>query len=215
MSEEARGRPRIIALLALLASLALLAGCASSTGANATNTPASGQASTPTATPRAMDCQISQIAATFRIGEASAGDMFATIYLRNISAEPCALEGEVGFYGVDASGARIKGTGMNQPVWLMPVVLPPHTPAPPLSVSPTPGAYVEVIFIGAYRDDPTNASGNGLCSAANEVTPARFVVSIGTVTMRVANDDPQSGRPDLTSVEGCHGVILGESASHS
>ena len=85
------------------------------------------------------------------------------------------------------------------------------SPMAPPGVEPTVGAYLVLLLIGAYRDDPIAA--NGLCSAANEVTPSQFVIAVGVVSVQVANWDPAG--VDFKSLYGCHGIILGEGASLS
>ena len=168
---------------------------------------------TPTITPvpAAPDCVASQLAATFWEGLVGAGNMFGTILLRNTSASACSMEGAQTFYGVDAQGRR-DTPGMSQPYTLARVVLPSRTPAPSETAGPTPGAYLEISIIGGYRDDGTDGGINGLCTAANEVVPATFVVTLGSVTLRVANYSPVAGWAGFHSIEGCHGAIGGGDA---
>jgi hypothetical protein len=156
-------------------------------------------------------CVSNQLSGQFRAGGYATGNATGEILLRNVSSSACALHGNVGLSGQDAHGQRIAATEMNQPRVLAPVILPPHTPMASPGVEPTAGAYLVMLLIGAYRDDPTSA--NGVCSDANEVTPARLVLSVGAVVVPVANDDPEG--VGFTAMYGCHGVILGEGAALS
>jgi hypothetical protein len=209
-----------IALVAL--ALLALAAWAPATPAKAGSGPQNGttsdplplspqlyQTPTPTATPLpdAPDCRASQLAAQFGMGGVGTGNMFGTILLRNVSATACSMEGAQRFYGVDAQGRRVTVNHFNQLQSLARVVLPPPTPVSLPGVSPTPGAYLEILIMGAYRDDWTTAGENGLCTAASEVMPARFVVTIGAVTLRLPNYSPVAGWAGFHGVEGCHGAI--------
>lgn len=156
-------------------------------------------------------CQPNQLALQLRTGGFATGNDTGELLVRNISPSVCSLQGKVDFYGVDAQGKRIAGSRMNQPQTLAPMELPPNTPAVPPGAQEAPGAYLVMGILGAYRDDPS--ASNGLCSAANEVTPSQLVLVVGSVTLQVANYDPAGGTNK--SMYGCHGVILGEGVSLS
>lgn len=156
-------------------------------------------------------CMSNQLAGQFFASGYATGNATGEILLRNVSSSACVIHGNVGLSGQDAHGQRIAATKMNQPRVLAPVILPPHTPMASPGVEPTAGAYLVMFLIGAYRDDPT--SSNGVCSAANEVTPAWLVLSVGAVVVQVANDDPTG--VGFKAMYGCHGVILGEGAALS
>ena len=210
----ALGEVGALALVVMLAVVACGPAQASSAGkTTAFHTPSPVSVATPTValTPSAPACQVTQLAGQFRAGSPATGNVTGEILLRNTSATACALQGKVDFYGVDAQGQRVAGSGMNQPMTLPLVVLPPNAPVLPPSVEATPGAYLEMFLIGAYRDDPT--APNGLCSAANEVTPAQLVISVGSIIVRVTNYDAAGGH--FPSMMGCYGRILGEGASLS
>jgi hypothetical protein len=168
---------------------------------------------TPTATiPLSVPaCVSNQLAGQFIAGGYATGNATGEILLRNVSLSACTIHGNVGLSGQDAHGQRIAATKMNQPRVLTPVILPPHTPMASPGVEPTASAYLALLLIGAYRDDPTSA--NGVCSDANEVTPVWLVLSVGEVVVPVANDDPTG--VGFKAMYGCHGVILGEGAALS
>lgn len=196
----------------LTLALALtLAGCATATAGGASTA----QNIAPTATPAATDtpptnapiCQPNQLSTTFELGSPATGNMTGSIWVWNTSATACSLEGPISFAGLDAQRRIIAGVKLNQPQSIStPIVLPPHTPAFPQGVSPAPDDYLTWLIIGAYRDDPNGV--NALCSPANEVTPAWFVVTVGTVALTVKNYAAQSIMMGLHSIEGCHGAIF-------
>jgi hypothetical protein len=163
----------------------------------------------PTATrqPAAPDCLSNQLATQFILGGVGTGNMFATILVRNTSPTACSMEGTQDVYGVDTQGVRVTVAQTNPPAPLARVVLPPRTPATSPGASPTPSAYLMILLVGAYRDDFTDASTNGLCTATHEVTPARFVVTIDSVMLQVANYQTVSGWAGSHSIYGCHGAI--------
>jgi len=203
-----------VGALALVIMLAVVA-CGPAQAPSAQKTATPGPSSTivvrtPTATltPSEPACQITQLAGQFRAGSPATGNVTGGILLRNSSATACGVQGTVDFYGVNAQGQRVPGSGMYQPQTLALVVLPPNTPVLPPSVAVTPGAYLVMSLTGAYRDDPT--APNGLCSATNEITPARLVLSVGSISVSVTNYDAAGGH--FPSMMGCHGKIIGGDA---
>ena len=203
----------VLALVVMLGMAACSSAQAQNTAKTTTSAPSPTSVTTPTPTiaPRAQACQQTQLAGQFRAGSPATGNTTGEILVRNTSTSACAMLGNVDFYGVDAQGNRIAGSGMNGHVTLAPSILPPNTPTEPAGVEPTPGDYLVMFLLGAYRDDP--AAPNGLCSAANEVTPAQLALSVGNITVRVTNYDAAGGH--FPSMMGCHGMILGEGASLS
>jgi hypothetical protein len=189
----------------LLLLMLALAGCGGAGSAVRAQTLAT--ATTPTAAipAGAPACQANQLAGQFRAGSRATGATTGSLLLRNVSPAACTVRGPVGFAGLDAQGMRIAATKKRSPQTLAPSVLPPNTPASPAGSAPTAGAYLELLLLGFYRDDPTAA--NGLCSAANEVTPSQFVVAVGAVSVPVANYDP-AGVGGVTAMFGCHGDIV-------
>ncbi len=195
-------------MLTLIMSLAL-AGCTTAMAGGASTTlkisPTATPAATDTAPPNAPTCQPGQLSTAFEMGPPATGNMTGSIWVWNMSATACSLEGAVSFVGLDAQRQRIANVGMNQLTLTTPVVLPPHTPALAPGVAPAPGEYLTWLILGAYRDDPNSA--NGLCSSANEVTPAWFVVTVGSISIKVKNYTAQTIM-GLHSIEGCHGAIF-------
>jgi hypothetical protein len=196
----------------LLLILALLAGCGGAASA-VRAAPTLASPTTEAAVNRAgvPACHANQLAGQFRAGGYATGNITGELLIHNVSPAACTVHGQVSFSGIDAQGERIAATKMNQPQILAPAVLPPNTPAAAPGVEPTAGAYLVLLLIGIYRDDPTAA--NALCSAANEVTPSQFVIGVGAVSVQVANLDPAG--LDFKALYGCHGFILGEGASVS
>lgn len=133
-------------------------------------------AAIPTNTPQPISppCQSSQLAARLGIAGVGAGNVLGAVLIRNISSAPCSVQGTVTLTALDAQGQAIAGIAMVHPTTLPYATLPPDTPATPPSGSSASGAYVMVRMMGEYRDDT-----NGPCSAANEVVPAKFAVTIG------------------------------------
>lgn len=166
---------------------------------------------TATATPAPPLCQARQLAIQFTAGGLGGGNVFGALFVRNVSSTACALQGKVGFQALDASGRRIAASGMSQAETLSLVVLPPHTPPLAHGAQPTSGAYLTFSVMGAYRDDPNPP--NDLCPTANEVTPAQFALSVGGVSLQVANDDPAGYQ--FKSIDGCDGRIFGGDAALS
>lgn len=153
----------------------------------------------------------SQIESQFWMGSPFTGNLTGSIVLRNVSSTLCSVEGADNFYGVDAQGQRdTVGLGPTPPHSLARVVLPPRTPRAVIGVGLAPGDYLVIFVIGAYRDDGTDASTNGMCETANEVTPTWFVVTVGALTVRVANQNEAAGPGGpmgMPGIEGCHGAI--------
>lgn len=161
----------------------------------------------PTATsqPTSPPCASSQLAARVGVGGLGAGNELGSVSIRDVSSSACGLQGAVTLVALDAHGQPIPAIKMSQPTTLAYVSLPPNTPATPPSGSDGAGDYVVLGLMGAYRDDPS--ASNGLCSQANEVVPAQFMVTIGSVSIKAPNYDADSR--SLKSMEGCHGQIAG------
>lgn len=166
----------------------------------------------PTATPQPSSpaCASGQLAGRVWVGGVGAGNVLGGVSIRNISFTPCSVQGTVTLTALDAHGQPIPGIAMAQPTTLAYATLPPNTPATPPSGSSAAGKYVEVGLMGEYRDDPKTG---GLCGAADEVTPARFVVTLGTVSIQATNNDPAS--LSFKAIKGCRGQISGQGASLS
>ena len=197
--------------LLLILALAGCGGAGSAVGAAPTvATPTTPTTVLPAGAPA---CHANQLAGQFRAGSPATGNATGALLLRNVSPAACTLLGPVGFAGLDAQGMRIAATKKRSPQTLAPSVLPPNTPSAPPGVAPTAGAYLELLLLGAYRDDPTAA--NGLCSAADAVTPSQFAVAVGAVSVSVANYDP-AGVGGWTAMFGCHGdIVAGDAALSS
>lgn len=197
--------------LALMLILALT-GCATATDGGASTT--LNISLKATATPAATDtppanapiCQPGQLSTAFVLGSPATGNMTGSIWVWNTSATACSLEGAVSFIGLDAQHRPIANVGMNRLTLSTPLVLPPHTPALASGVAPAPDAYLTWFIMGAYRDDPNGV--NGLCSPANEITPAWFVVTVGPISLKVKNYAAQGVIGGLHAIEGCHGAIF-------
>jgi len=101
-----------------------------------------------------------------------------------------------------ADGARDDDAVANRSVRPVSLTLPSGMAAPRNGADPS--AYLIARLMGPERDDPTQP--NGSCRPQDERTPATFVLSLGSVTVRVTNNDPSSSQN--TSVYGCHGAVL-------
>lgn len=197
------------ASMILLLTIFVLAACDSggpTRAAHATATSTSTAVSIPptsNALASVPACQVSQLAMQFFEGSPATGNVTGSLLIRNTSANPCSLQGAVDFYGADAQGQRLAGR-MSNPTTLAIVELPPNTPAFTEGASPTAGAYLIMLVLGAYRDDPNGP--NALCAPVNEVTPAYLVVTLGSVTLKAANYDPHAD--PFHEIYGCHGAIF-------
>lgn len=192
------------ALLALLLTGALAA-CAR-VAAPAT-TIAQSSTTTVTSLPNAPVCQPSQLATAYAPTGGAGGDRVGDIFIWNASPGACSLAGGVGFDALDTQGAPIPNSQRDQPSTLSKAVLPPNTPPPAPDQSRVAGAYLSMLITGVYRDDPS--APNGVCAPANEVTPAWFVVTVGALSLRVANQATLPNPPDTEPMAGCHGAIAG------
>lgn len=217
MKWRARGHLAIVVgMLALVACGPAPAGAARASSGADDATPAAPLRAYPTETPTitpvppAPDCAASQLATQLIVAGPATGNLTGSILIWNSSPTACSMSGAVGFAGLDATGAPIAAVQMNRPRTLASVYLPPDAPTPVRGVEPAAGAYLDMLVIGAYRDDPTDSATNGMCAAVNEVTPAAFLLTIGPVALRIPNDDPQPNLWGNHALYGCHGAILGE-----
>jgi hypothetical protein len=133
-------------------------------------------------------CTRRQLALSYFGAEPGAGNIFAAIMLRDVSATPCRLVGPVRVTGLGAHGEAVTGTATG---WIAaPSALSPGAMTTKAGL-PSPGSLTETISIVAeYRDDPT--SQNGLCTP-HWVVPATWAVTLaGGIVLSVPNTDPAS-----------------------
>ena len=156
----------------------------------------------PPAGPPAGICTALDLGARFGGGGFGGGNDFGEIWIWNLSPRPCRLSGAVTFAAHYADGARDDDAVANRSVRPVSLTLPSGMAAPRNGADPS--AYLIARLMGPERDDPTQP--NGSCRPQDERTPATFVLSLGSVTVRVTNNDPSSSQN--TSVYGCHGAVL-------
>jgi hypothetical protein len=133
-------------------------------------------------------CTRQQLGLSYFGAEPGAGNIFAAIVVRDISASPCRLVGPVRVTGLGDSGKAVTGTAAA--VVTAPGVLSPGAVTIKGGM-PVAGSLTETISIAAeYRDDP--ASPTGLCTP-HWVIPATWSVSLpGGIVLSVPNADPAS-----------------------
>ena len=133
-------------------------------------------------------CSRKQLALSYFGAEPGAGNIFAAIVLRDVSARPCRLIGPVRVTGLNAQGLAVTGTVTASVI--APAVLSPGAMTTKYGL-PSPASMTERISLGAeYRDDP--ASPNGLCTP-HWVIPATWSVSLPAgIVLSVRNSDPAS-----------------------
>lgn len=153
--------------------------------------------------PSVAGCTTATLQARFVGGGLGTGNDFGAVVVWNTGPRPCRLAGPVGFSALLASGAVDPVATANRPVQLATVVLPARMPAP--TAGQGEDRYLVADLMGPERDDP--AQSDGLCRAADKVTPKTLLLSIGPVRLSVRNLDRWS-HPDVPSIYGCHGRVL-------
>jgi hypothetical protein len=176
----------------------LTAVCLTATVMGACGSPASPRAPVP--------CTPGDLGARFRGGGYATGNDFGTILIWNSGSSPCQLDGRVRFTALYANGGGDPEAHLNRPVLPLNLVLPAAMTRPAEQADPS--AYVAAQLMGPERDDPQQP--NGRCRAGNEVAPAMLQLSIGGLTLRVTNLDPDTpdGPGNSRAVYGCHGQVL-------
>jgi len=129
------------------------------------------------------------------------------VVIWNASSVACQLGGRVEFAAYFADGSRDVAARNNQPIVLAPVTLVPGMTAPPEFTDID--HYLFMALAGAERDDPTQV--DGTCRPADELSPSKLVLTVGTVSVKTPNSD--LGTPSRApSIFGCHGKVLLEAA---
>jgi hypothetical protein len=149
-------------------------------------------------------CTSIELGARFAGGGFGGGNDFGGIWIWNPGPRPCRLSGAITFTAYYAGGAFDRNAVANRPVPPLSATLPARMPRPHDGADPS--AYLIAFLMGPERDDPTQP--DALCRTQDKLSPATLVLSIGTVTVRVANNDP--GAVQNTTVYGCHGRVLFE-----
>lgn len=149
-------------------------------------------------------CTSIELGARFAGGGFGGGNDFGGIWIWNPGPRPCRLSGAITFTAYYAGGAFDRNAMANRPVQPLSARLPARMPRPHDGADPS--AYLIAFLMGPERDDPTQP--DALCRTQDTLSPATLVLSIGTVTVRVANNDP--GAVQNTTVYGCHGRVLFE-----
>jgi hypothetical protein len=150
----------------------------------------------------APDCVSGQLSARFFGGGFGTGNDFAEIRMWNPGLQPCRVHGPVTFAGYYADGSVDRNATVNRRMTATPRTLPGKMPAPREGQDPS--GYLVADLMGPERDDP--AQPNALCRPQDEGTPAGLELSVGSLTFRVSNKDPDS--PQNISIFGCHGQVL-------
>ena len=159
-------------------------------------------------------CSTSDLRAQFRNGEEGAGNLLTSVYVGNVSATACALNGPVSLVGLDKAGRAVtpisqcSATNSVAQPCAAPAILPFHATFTDLATNNTPQTLYDVItVVGFYRDDPQ--SPNGLCTPAHTVTPYTLRLTFGKQTIDVRNWDPANTSlpAGIHAVFACYGAI--------
>jgi hypothetical protein len=150
----------------------------------------------------APECVSSQLGARFIGGGFGTGNDFGEIVMWNPGSRPCRVHGTVSFAAYYADGSRDRQATVNHRITAKFSTLPGETPVP--RDGQEGAGYLVAGLMGPERDDPTQP--NALCRPRDEGTPASLELSIGSITVQVANKDSSS--PQNTSIFGCHGQVL-------
>jgi hypothetical protein len=153
-------------------------------------------------------CISLELGAKFVGGGFGGGNDFGGIRVWNPGPRPCRLSGAITFTAYYADGTVDRNAVPNRPVPPLSVTLPGGMIRPRHGAADS-SAYVIAFLMGPERDGPTQP--DALCRTQDKLSPAALVLSIGTVTLRVANNDP--GAAQITTVYGCHGRVLLEDVS--
>jgi len=149
----------------------------------------------------AAACVLPHLAFEFFGGGVGAGNEFATIVIRDISPQPCLLQGEVTVSGIDWTGRVVTQT-VTYPT-APNVVLSAHAPEVP-NMQPLPAGEVvgELLMSTDYRDDST--SPDALCHANHVIVPASWQLTLLGGIRNVANlsHDPDPQWPRLLTCRG-------------
>lgn len=148
-------------------------------------------------------CTAGQLDTIFVGGGLAAGNDFGEILLWNPSNQRCRLHGPVTFKAYYADASVDTAASVVRPITMKTTTLPSRMPKAPRGVQ-SPTHYVIARLMGPGRDDP--AQPNGACRPQDERAPATLELSIGSLTVRVANDDPKAAQ--ITKIYGCHGRVL-------
>lgn len=132
----------------------------------------------------ARRCRSSDLAADFRNGGLGAGNALGLIEVRNTSATPCVIDGQITVQGLNGGRRPVTDTVQAaSPV----AVLTPNAPVVPPGGSPSIDEIVLDLQLSAeYRDDP--ASAGGLCTT-HQVVPAQWRADIVDGSLLVPNGD--------------------------
>lgn len=154
----------------------------------------------------APDCTANFVHAEFRGGGYGGGNDFGGIWIWNPQSQPCTLRGRVAFAAYLSDGSPDPGAVINGTVTFSPTTLPANMPAPQNNADPS--NYLVAALMGPERDDPGQP--NGLCRSQDELTPATLALTLGTVSLRLRNQDADS---QVKAIYGCQGRVLLESVT--
>ncbi len=152
-------------------------------------------------------CAASSLGTRLAAGARATGLIAGTIEIWNSGNTPCRVDGAVSFTALLADGTRDTNAAANValPPPPLAVVLPARM-TPPAEDS-DPAGYLAALLSGFIRDDAQQP--DGLCRPQDELTPSRFVLSIGDLTLEVPNQNaagPDRGGPG--PLYGCHGNVV-------
>jgi hypothetical protein len=166
--------------------------------------PAASASGRPEATPAITlaPCRTRDLGSRFQGGGYGGGNDFGAIQIWNAGPTRCRLGGAVTLTALFANGATDPNVEPNGHLLPLTVTLPAQMSPPTEGTEPA--RYLVAYLMGPERDDP--AQPNGICRAQDEMAPATFELSIGTVTLVVRNQDPAA--PQNHAVYGCHGRVL-------
>ncbi|MCW2930760.1 MAG: hypothetical protein JWM19_1722 [Actinomycetia bacterium] len=157
------------------------------------------------AVPQVPACTAAQLALSYRDGGFGAGSDFGGITIRDVSAAPCQLAGEVSVTGLNASGNPVTSTVTAE--FAAPGVLSPHGPPVPAHGTPVPGDLEYWVQLGSeYRDGNTPS---GLCP--RQLIPAAWRVTLASgAAFAVPDSDPGDAGPNdpAGSLITCQGNLM-------
>jgi hypothetical protein len=174
-------------------------------GQGATTSPGHAAPSAPPSATRAARpraCTTDELRAAFGGGQLATGNDIGAIDLWNSGPQPCTLAGTPVFTAFLANGTPDAQATSRAGTTLITLTLAAGMTFDHLAADPT--GYAVARLFAPERDDPTQP--DGLCRSQDEVTPAVFVLSLGTVSLRVPDAGPAS--LGVKALYGCHGRVI-------
>jgi hypothetical protein len=140
-------------------------------------------------------CERQDLRSRYLGGGAGGQTLFGVLVVRNVSAQPCRVTGDVEFVAYFNDGTKDANARTDGHIDAVRIVLPARMP-------PFKHGHTSINMWALLSAPQFNAQSN----CRNHTAPAVFVWSIGALTFRVANNDP--GADQNRRLAGCDATIL-------